>query len=117
MMMILAAAAVALLVTDGDTFSLDGEKIRIANIDAPEIHRAQCDAERRLGLVARRRLAQLLEGGAFEILRGDPETGRKIDRYGRTLATIRRGGRDVGEILIEDGLARPWAGRRQPWCE
>lgn len=101
---------------DGDTVTHEGERIRIANIDAPEIHHAQCDAEKRLGLVAKRRIAELLASGEAIVHRGDPETGRKKDRYGRILATIEVGGRDVGKIMIAEGLARPWAGRRQPWC-
>ncbi|PAP96113.1 thermonuclease family protein [Mesorhizobium wenxiniae] len=39
------------------------------------------------------------------------------DRYGRTLATIEVDGRDVGDILIGEGLARPWTGKRRPWCD
>ena len=38
------------------------------------------------------------------------------DRYGRTLAAIRVEGHDVGDILVGEGLARTWAGRREPWC-
>lgn len=30
---------------DGDTFKCDGERVRIANIDAPEIFHARCDEE------------------------------------------------------------------------
>lgn len=115
-MILVLATAAALLVMDGDTFSFAGERIRIANIDAPEIRGARCDAERRLGEVARRRLAELLAEGAFEILRGDPQTGRKTDRYGRTLAAVTVDGQDVGTLLIEEGFARPWRGRREPWC-
>src|SRR3546814_3267065 len=32
-------------VVDGDTFWLEGEKIRIADIDTPEISEPQCDTE------------------------------------------------------------------------
>lgn len=103
-------------VTDGDTVTIRGERIRIANIDTPEIHRAQCDAERRLGQVAKRRLAELLGQGEIVIKRGDPLDGRQKDRHGRTLALISVNGRDVGRALIDEGLARQWAGRREPWC-
>lgn len=48
------------VVLDGDTIVLDGVHIRIANIDAPEIHHFQRDAELRLGLVAKRRMVELL---------------------------------------------------------
>lgn len=108
---------VALAVIDGDTVAAGGERIRIANIDAPEIYRARCDAERRLALVAKHRLAELLATGPVEIHRGDPGTGRMRDRHGRTLATLSIDGRDVGEIMIAEGIARPWEGRRRPWCE
>lgn len=103
-------------VVDGDTVAIDGEKIRIANIDTPEIHHAQCDAERRLGKVAKRRINELLSSGDISITRGDPKDGRKKDRHGRTLATIMVGGKDVGAILVDEGLAREWTGRREPWC-
>ncbi|OEI84419.1 thermonuclease family protein [Brucella sp. BO3] len=103
-------------VIDGDTFTIRSERIRIANIDAPEIGHPKCDAERRLGLVARKLLAALLGGGEVEIKRGDPKTGRMKDRYRRTLATVYIDGKDVGETLISEELARPWRGKREPWC-
>ncbi|GLS29983.1 nuclease homologue [Mesorhizobium albiziae] len=118
--MILIAGAVALhafTAVDGDTVTIAGERIRIANIDTPEIHHAQCDAEKRLGLVAKRRLESLLGQGEIAITRGDPYTGRVKDRHGRTLAVISVAGRDVGRILIDEGLAREWTGRRAPWCQ
>lgn len=111
-----AIAVGTVTVTDGDTLTVGGERIRIANIDTPEIQRSQCDAERRLGLVAKRRLAQLVGEGGITIKRGDPATGRQTDRHGRTLALISVNGRDVGRVLIAEGLAREWAGRREPWC-
>lgn len=104
-------------VVDGDTINFGNERVRIANIDTPEIHSAKCDAEKRLGLVAKRRVAELLAGGDIIIHRGDPNTGRLNDRHGRTLATIEVAGEDIGEVMITEGLARPWTGKRQPWCE
>jgi micrococcal nuclease len=102
---------------DGDTVVIGAERIRIANIDAPELHRAGCDAERRLALVAKARMAELLASGALAVHVGDPKDGRIRDRYGRTLATITVDGRDVGDILVAEELARPWDGRRHPWCD
>lgn len=102
---------------DGDTFDIGMERVRIANIDAPETKSAKCDAERRLGEVAKRRLQQLLSSPGFEIERGDPKSGRMKDRYGRTLATIYVDRADVGVILIDEELARPWRGKREPWCK
>lgn len=101
---------------DGDTVTFGRERIRIANIDTPEIRHAQCDAEKRLGIVAKRRMAELLASGEVVVRRGDPATGRAKDLHGRTLATIFVEGQDVGDIMIAEGVARPWTGKRQPWC-
>lgn len=117
--MIFAALALAatLVTLDGDTFDLDGERIRIANMDAPETIHAKCDAELRLGKVASRRLDALLRSGPLTIRRGVPKSGRMIDKHGWTLATIEVDGRHVAAIMIAEGLARPWEGRRRSWCE
>ncbi len=109
-----SAFATDLKVLDGDTIVIGKEHIRIANIDAPEIHHFKCDAERRLGLVAKARLSELLMGHPVVIKRGDGN--RMKDRYGRTLAVIAVDGADVGEKLIAEELARPWKGKREPWC-
>lgn len=109
--------ALSFTVTDGDSVRFDGQPHRIANIDAPELRHAQCDAERRLALVAKRRLAEILASGEVKVIVGDPATGRTFDKYRRILATITVDGRDVGEMLIEEQLARPWDGKRHPWCE
>lgn len=116
-MLTIFALAVALnAVLDGDTVTINGDRIRIANIDAPELHQAKCDAEHRLAEVAKARMAELLASGKVEVHPGDPLDGRLKDRHGRTLATISVDGRDVGEIMIAEGLARPWEGKRKPWC-
>lgn len=115
---ILAVAFAALTsVTDGDTVTIDNVRIRIANIDAPEIGHPKCDAELRLGHIAKRRMQELLSSGRIVVKVGDPIDGRKKDRYGRTLATITVDGQDVGKILIAEDLARPWEGKRRSWCD
>jgi endonuclease YncB( thermonuclease family) len=43
-------------VVDGDTIWIDGEKIRVADIDAPETHAPRCRAEAELGRRATLRL-------------------------------------------------------------
>jgi micrococcal nuclease len=104
------AAPIGVSVTDGDTFRLAGERIRIENIDAPEIHQAQCPAERALGLAARARLAEILAAGEITLQR------HRKDQYGRTIALVSVAGADVGLQLVSEGLARPWEGRRRAWC-
>lgn len=99
-------------VVDGDTIWLAGTKIRIADINTPEIASPQCAAERRLGERATLRLQALLEAGPFEVRAGP----RDEDRYGRKLRTFHREGRSLGDILVDEGLAHPWNGRRESWC-
>ncbi|MBC8048522.1 MAG: thermonuclease family protein [Chitinophagales bacterium] len=104
---------VAWIVVDGDTMKAPyGVTYRVLGYDTPETHFAKCDAERRLGNVATRRFEQLLKSGEVKV----EETGR-IDKYGRTLATVYVNGRDVSEIMIGEGLARAYdGGKRESWC-
>jgi micrococcal nuclease len=100
-------------VVDGDTIWMDGEKIRIADIDAPETHPSRCAEEARLGNAATKRLQVLLNTGPIKLVSADRDT----DRYGRKLRIVMRNGRSVGGLLIEEGLARAWEGHRRPWCQ
>jgi len=99
-------------VVDGDTFWLDGVKIRIADINTPETGEPQCAAEAALGRQAAQRLAELLSAGAFSPVRID----RDADQYGRKLRIVERDGRSLGAVLVAEGLAHEWRGRREGWC-
>ncbi|MBW8784139.1 MAG: thermonuclease family protein [Novosphingobium sp.] len=99
-------------VVDGDTFWLAGEKVRIADINAPETHGAGCAYELALGEAATRRLILLLNAAPFTLEPID----RERDRYGRLLRVVVRGGRSLGGELVAEGLAEPWRGRRGDWC-
>lgn len=99
-------------VVDGDTAWVNGVKIRIMDIDAPETHPSRCATEQNLGDRATERLRALLNQGPFSLESGD----RDEDKYGRKLRVITRGGRSLGAVLVEEGLAREWTGSRQPWC-
>jgi endonuclease YncB( thermonuclease family) len=101
----------AVRVIDGDTFDYAGERIRIADIDTPEL-RGRCPEEVRLARAATTRLESLLAAGPFDLER----LGRDEDRYGRKLRVVVRGGRSLGDTLVSEGLARTWTGRREPWC-
>lgn len=96
-------------VVDGDTIWVRGEKIRLQGFNAPEMN-GSCDRERQMAVQARDELQRSLNGPAFTIERNG------MDRYGRTLATIRVGGRDVGAGLISKGLAHEWRGYKENWC-
>jgi len=101
-------------VTDGDTFRLEsGERIRIADIDAPETHRdqARCAQEIAKGKASADAVRALLDHRSVRFFR----LGRSYDR---TVARVTLGNRDLGGLLIEMGVARPWLrGQAKPdWC-
>jgi micrococcal nuclease len=110
------AAPDRMRVIDGDTLEDMSSDItyRVVNIDTAETgSRARCTAERDLGNRAKEAVRTLVSSARRIELNA---TGR-IDRYGRTIAFIVIDGRDMGETLIAEGLARPWRGRREPWCD
>lgn len=99
-------------VVDGDTLWLAGEKIRLVNIDAPEVN-GRCHAETQRAAAATRALARLLDRQPIRIVRHGQ------DRYGRTLAAVATSAGDAGAQLVSSGLAVEWRGRREPvstWC-
>ena len=100
-------------VVDGDTFYLSGEKIRIADIDAPETHPSRCELEADLGDRATLRLQALLNAGPMTL---NASAGRERDPYGRLLRTVERNGQSLGGALVNEGLARWYDGGRRPWC-
>ena len=99
-------------VIDGDTFRYQGQRIRIMDIDAPETHPPRCDLEADLGERATNRLRELLNAGPFQL----KSTPRDEDQYGRKLRVVTRDGHSLGGMLVAEGLAREWTGRRMPWC-
>lgn len=110
-------------ILDGDTFAAyvnleDGiqisVRVRIKNIDTPEIH-GMCQAEIDQALKAKERLAVLAPVGSVVEL-----SGIKDDKYlGRIDAYVAGAdGRNIGDILIAEGLARPYSGgHRAGWCD
>jgi micrococcal nuclease len=99
-------------VTDGDTLKVGRESIRVVGIDAPEL-RGRCMSETLAAYAARDRMAYLLASAKrVEIIR---RKGR--DKYRRTLARVLIDGRDVADVLIGDGVVRPYdGGKRGGWC-
>ena len=101
-------------VVDGDTIWLGGTKIRVADIDTPEVSRPRCKREARLGALATQRIQALLNRGAFSLTAA--ADGRDEDHFGRKLRVVSRDGESLGTILVRDGLARAWGGKRRSWC-
>lgn len=85
-------------VVDGDTFWIGGEKVRIADIDAPETHPSRCDREADLGRRATLRLQTLLNAGPVSLASADRDT----DRYGRLLRIVERDGQSLGDQLVDE---------------
>jgi endonuclease YncB( thermonuclease family) len=96
---------------DGDTGRDNGKKWRLISIDAPELAEPECENEHRLAVASRDRLQELLSGG-YRIRPNGHD-----DPNGRALVDILLDdGRDVGRILIGEGLAQRWPNRGNIWC-
>jgi endonuclease YncB( thermonuclease family) len=102
-----------IVVVDGDTVRRGLTTYRLYGIDAPETRRAKCSEERALGLAASKRVQGLIASAQRSELM--PKGGR--EKYGRTLAHLFADGHNVGDILLTEGLALPYFGKRKPdWC-
>ncbi|ASY63547.1 putative transmembrane protein [Sinorhizobium sojae CCBAU 05684] len=100
-------------VIDGDSFLFNGERILIADIDAPETKLAKCDEERSRGAHAKARLRELLNAGQFTVIDAaadfvDGEAGKR--------RLVMRNGKSLGAVLIAEGLVRKRASRPTAWC-
>ncbi|MBP0581474.1 thermonuclease family protein [Labrys sp. LIt4] len=118
-----------IIVLDGDTVALPckkpgrgcAERVRLRDIDAPEVFHPDCAEGLQQGLKAKARLVQLIRGKAVYV-----ERDGHRDLYGRTLGALRIGnpsGLNAGMQLVREDLARPWKGgaaareeRRLWWC-
>jgi micrococcal nuclease len=89
-------------VDDGDTLTLrNGRKVRLLQIDAPELH-GDC-----YGRTAARALAALVPTGAPVTLVRDVALDA-TDRYGRLLRYVFVDGRNVNVALVRRGAASPY---------
>ena len=118
-------------VIDGDTIRVYQKQpnVRLVGFNAPETRRAACDAERELGAKATRRVRDLVRNGnldfEFVACSCPPGTeGTPACNYGRRCGTLKANGRDVGAILIAEGLAvlfqcgtTSCSKTPRPWCE
>ena len=96
---------------DGDTCTtIEGEKIRLACIDTPEIRGSKADPIP--AKAARDFLNKLVAGNQVDIRR------ITIDRYGRTVAELSKDGVNLQELMVSKNFARiykkyadpcPWA--------
>jgi endonuclease YncB( thermonuclease family) len=117
----LAYPAEVLRIIDGDTFEarvhvwpgLDvTTKIRLRNIDAPELH-ARCADELAKAQAARTALETMLAAGSVTISRvGIDKYGGRVDALVAAHDTP-----DISTALLNGGFARSYdGGRRASWC-
>jgi endonuclease YncB( thermonuclease family) len=104
-------------VVDGDTVDMTCAatgpfRARLTGFDTPESFEPGCAAEARLARQATQRLRALVA----QARRVDAALAGS-DRFGRRLVRLSLDGRDVGAVLIAEGLALPYdGGRRIDWC-
>jgi endonuclease YncB( thermonuclease family) len=118
-------------IIDGDTLRLsDGSRMRLVGFNTPEKgDRAECAREAELSARATARLKQLVassQTGVTQVACACPPgtEGTKKCNYGRSCGTLTADGRDVGDILIAEGLAVPFVctgwgcpPTPRPWCD
>ena len=99
----MAARSHVARVIDGDTIVLvDGARVRLVQIDTPEPGTGECFSR-----AAGRELRALLPTGSTVVLEADPRLDR-VDRYGRLLRYVRRGGLNLNLELVRRGAATVW---------
>jgi micrococcal nuclease len=88
---------------DGDSLELrSGGRVRLLQIDAPELGEGECHARESLRLLER-----LAPPGGRVSLQPDPDLDN-ADRYGRLLRYVHAGGVNVNVELVRRGAATPY---------
>ena len=117
-------------ITDGDTIRLNGRAkgTRLVGFNAPESIEPRCDAEGKLGRRVKARLTELVANANLELkmvpCSCPPGTEGTDDcNYSRSCGSLFADGRDIGEVLISEGLAVPFIcgstscpPTPRPWC-
>lgn len=107
-------------VIDGDTVKVRATiwvdqqvevSVRLAGVDAPELFRPKCGAEKARARQAKSFVEAFLAGGRVKLF--DIHYGKYA---GRVVARIENeAGKDLSAELLSAGLASPYAARRD-WC-
>ena len=102
---------------DGDTcyVMIDGNKakIRLLELDTPEISKPKCEAEHELGLEARDYLNNLIANASLVEIKTEYEK----DYFGRTLAYLIIDGEDASAKIRSNNLGVIYErGNRKDWC-
>jgi endonuclease YncB( thermonuclease family) len=122
MFTLLLAAVVAcsqpIRVIDGDTIEVCNEsgpeRIRIANLDAPESYRPACAKEKLAGIEAKQEATRFFIRPSVDL---DIKRHSK-DRYGRSVADVSVNGEDFRQHMIEYGYGVQWRfNEKHNWCK
>ena len=102
---------------DGDTCyaMIDGNKakIRLLELDTPEISKPKCEAELELSLEARDYLNNLIANASLVEIKTEYEK----DYFGRTLAHLIIDGEDASAKIRNNNLGVIYErGNKQDWC-
>ena len=102
---------------DGDTcyVTVDGTKtkIRLLELDTPEISKPKCDTELQLGLKARDYLNDLIDNATTI----EFKTDYTEDYFGRILAYLIVDGEDVSAKIVSNNLGVVYdRNNKQDWC-
>jgi endonuclease YncB( thermonuclease family) len=89
-------------IVNGDIIVAHGETYRLVGFDTPETAQAQCASERKLGYRATFRLRQIVTGGGLDL---EPVKCNES----HSCAVLKAHGQNVAELMIGQGLARPFA--------
>lgn len=90
-------------VADGDTLSVStGQRVRLVQIDTPEFGTGECYSR-----AAAKELRRLAPVGTAVRLEADPRLDQ-VDRYGRLLRYLWKGGVNVNQELVRRGAATVW---------
>jgi micrococcal nuclease len=96
-------AAVVARVADGDTLELEsGERVRLLQVDSPELGEGECYSE-----PARETLERLAPPGTELDLETDPGLD-SVDDFGRLLRYVFANGENVNVALVRAGAAAPY---------
>ena len=103
---------------DGDTcyVTVDGKnnKIRLLELDTPEISKPKCNEELELGLKARDYINKLIENASSI----EFKTEYKEDFFGRILSYLIIDGEDVSAKLVSNNLGVVYdRNNKNDWCQ
>ncbi|OWV72190.1 nuclease [Rhizobium sp. R634] len=115
----------SLTAVDGDTVRCNGQLMRllgegvpyVSGIDTPEIgSHAKCPKERKMALIAKGRLKELLDEKGLRVVFSGSED--KTQAHRPLVNIYRKNGEEIGRKLLDEGFARTWSPkRRNDWCD